>query len=64
MLNFQHFPKKDDPHSLCLLGITCPKKHDYKMSNKSCFRAPFNRQHRKWAKTLLQSERKHLYYTY
>ena len=31
------------------------------MSNKSCFRGPFNRQHLKWAETLLQSERQHHY---
>ena len=30
------------------------------MSNKSCFRGPFNRQHGKWVETLLQSEQQHL----
>ena len=34
------------------------------MPNTSCFRAPFDRQHGKWAETLLQSERQHLYNIY
>ena len=29
-----------------------------------CFRRPFDRQHRKWIETLLQSERQHLYNIY
>ena len=34
------------------------------MFKKPCFRAPFNRQHRKWVETLLQSERQHLFNIY
>ena len=34
------------------------------MSEKSCIARPFEKQHAKWAQTLLESERKCLYYIY
>ena len=27
-LNFEHFKKKDDPHSLCISDVTDPEKPD------------------------------------
>ena len=27
IINFQHFPKKNDPHSLCLYGYSGSQKH-------------------------------------
>ena len=31
-----------------------------KVPKKQCFRGPFERQHKKWVQTLLQSEQRHL----
>ena len=36
--------------------IPAPKNMVRKMSKKPCFRGPLDRQHGKWAETLLQSE--------
>ena len=36
--------------------IPPPKKMVREMSKKPCFRGPLDRQHGKWAETLLQSE--------
>ena len=44
--------------------LLAPKNMIKEMSNKSCFRGPFNRQHGKWVETLLKSERQHLYNIY
>ena len=34
------------------------------MSNEPCFRGPFKKQHGKREKTLLKSERQHIYHIY
>ena len=41
-----------------------PKSVVKSMSKKLCFRGRFERQHRKWVKTLLESERQPLYNIY
>ena len=41
--------------------LPAPKNMNRYISKKSCFREPFNRQHGKWVKTLVQSERQDLY---
>ena len=42
--------------------LKSPKNVVREMSKMSCFRGPFGTQHNKWVKTLLQSERQHLYH--
>ena len=56
ILNFKYFPKKDDPHSWCILGNPGSKKYGSLNSKK-----PSDREHGKWVETLLQSEWHHLY---
>ena len=58
------FKKKDDPHSWCISWNTDSVKQGRSMSNKSSFRGPFEKGHGKRAKTLLESERQHLYHIY
>ena len=53
-LNFDHLQKKDDRHSRRISEITSPKKLIRSMSEKLRFRIPFNKQHDKREKTLLQ----------
>ena len=59
-INFQHFEKKDNPHSFCISQITdceLPKK-----SKNTRFRGPFDKQHGKRAQALLKSTPYHLYH--
>ena len=59
-INFQHFEKKDNPHSFCISKITdceLPKK-----SKNTRFRGPFDKQHGKRAQALLKSTPYHLYH--
>ena len=46
------------------LELLAPKNVVRSMFKKMCFTGRFNRQHRKWEETLLQSERQHLYHIY
>ena len=58
-INFQHFEKKDNPHSFCISQITdceLPKK-----SKNTRFRGPFDKQHGKCSQGLLKSGSQHLY---
>ena len=64
MLNFRHFPIRNDLHSLFISGITGSKYVVTSMFKKLRFTDPFDRQHGKWVETLLQSERQHLYNIY
>ena len=61
---FEHFRQKDDPHAWCISQNTDSVKRVRSMSNKSRFRWPFKKQYGKRAKTLLKSERQHLYHIY
>ena len=63
-LNFEDFQKKDDPHSWCLFQSTDSVKQVRSMSNKSCFRGSFQKQHGKLTQTLLKSEWNHHYHIY
>ena len=63
-LNFEHFQRKDDPHSWCILEIRTPKNVVRSISKKSCFRGPSENQDGKQAQTLLKFERQHLYHIY
>ena len=45
-------------------NLQTPKSMDKSMSKKSRFRGTFEKQHGKWAQTLLKSERKDLYQIY
>ena len=58
------FRQKDDPHRWCIPESTNSVKQARSMSNNSCFKGPFKRQHGKLAKTLLKSERQHIYHIY
>ena len=44
-LNFEHFEKKDDPHSFCISEITDSENVVRVMSKKSRFRGPSDKQH-------------------
>ena len=44
--------------------LPAPKNVARSISEKLSFRGPFDRRHRKWVETLLQSERQHLYNIY
>ena len=61
---FEHFRQKDDPHSWCISQNTDSVKQVGSISNRSRFRWPFKKQYGKRAKTLLKSERQHLYHIY
>ena len=58
------FRQKDDPHSWCIPIPDDSIKQVRSMSNNSCLKGPFEKQHGKLAQTLLKSERKHLYHIY
>ena len=54
-LNFKYFEKKYYPHRFFISEITDSKSVIRKMSKKSCFREPFDKQHGKRAQALLKS---------
>ena len=63
-LNFEHFEKKDDPHSLFISEATTCKIVVSYMCKKSRFRLPFQKEHGKLVSTLFKFERQHLYHIY
>ena len=56
-LNFEHFEKKDDPHSFCISEITDCEN----VVRKSRFRGCFDKQYGKRWKKLFKSSSHHLY---
>ena len=54
-LNFKYFEKKYYPHRFWISEITDSENAMRKMSKKSRFRKPFDKQHGKRAQTLLKS---------
>ena len=64
LLNFEHLPKKNDPHSLCISGIPVPKKNVWWMDKKPCFGALLEGQRGKGIRTLLESEWQQIYNIY
>ena len=54
-LNFKYFERKYYPHRFFISEITDSKNVIRKMSKKSRFREPFDKQHRKSAQALLKS---------
>ena len=56
ILNFEYFEENDVPHSFCISEITDSENVVRKMSKKSCFRRPFDKEYGKRAQTLLKSE--------
>ena len=63
-LNFEHFQKKDDAHSLFICWATACQKRVYINVQKSRFRLPFQKEHGKRVPTLFKSERDHLWHMY
>ena len=61
-LNFKYFEKKYYPHRFFISEITDSKNVIRKMSKKSRFREPFDKQHGKRAQALLKSASQHLYH--
>ena len=61
-LNFKYFGKKYYPHRFFISEITDSKNVIRKMSKKSRFREPFDKQHGKRAQALLKSASQHLYH--
>ena len=61
-LNFKYFEKKYYPHRFFISEITDSKSVIRKMSKKSRFREPFDKQHGKRAQALLKSASQHLYH--
>ena len=60
-LNFEHFGKKDNPHSLCIGGIRETLKDVVRqMSRKSRFRRPLDKRNGKRSETLLKYARQQL----
>ena len=59
---FEHFQKKMTLVTYVFPKLLISKDVVRKMSKKSRFRGSLYRQHGKWAKTLIQSERQHLHY--
>ena len=64
IINFTSSPKKMTLIAHVFPKLRAPKDVVGKMSKKSCFREPFDRQRDKWFETLLQSQRQHLYHIY
>ena len=54
--NFQHLPKKDDPHTDIFAEIPAPKNMVRQMSKKPCFRELLDTEHGKLVERMLQSE--------
>ena len=63
-LNFEHFQKKDDAHSLFISEATACKNVFRYMCKKSHFRLPFQKEHGKLVSTLFKFERQHLHHIY
>ena len=63
-LKFEHFEKKDDPHSSFISEARPAKIVVRYMCEKSRFRLPFQKEHGKLVSTLLKFERQHLYHIY
>ena len=61
-LNVKYFEKKYYPHRFFISEITDSKNVIRKMSKKSRFREPFDKQHGKRAQALLKSASQHLYH--
>ena len=61
-LNFKYFETKYYPHRFFISEITDSKNVVRKMSKKSRFREPFDKQHGKRAQALLKSASQHLYH--
>ena len=61
-LNFKYFGKKYYPQRFFISEITDSKNVIRKMSKKSRFREPFDKQHGKRAQALLKSASQHLYH--
>ena len=55
-LNFEHFLKKGDPHCWCIFEITDPENLVRSLPKKSRFKGSFQKQHGKWAQTLLKCQ--------
>ena len=60
-LNFQHFQRKDEPHSLRISGIIDSERRVYLNVKRGCFSTPLDRQHVKGSQTLLNSAPQHFY---
>ena len=60
-LNFKHFEKKDNPHSICSSEIKDSEYVARKISKNFSFSGPFNKQHGKRAQALLKSASQQLY---
>ena len=57
--NFEHFQRKNDPHSWSIFELTDPKYVVGEMSKNSRFRGPFDNWHGNRFERLLKSERQH-----
>ena len=61
-LNFEHFDRKDDPHTFCFSEITDSENVVRKMSKKSCLREPFAKEDGKCDQALFKSASQHVYH--
>ena len=53
--NFEHFGKRNDPHTFCISEISYSENVVTQMSKKSHFRVPIDNQHGKRAQTRFKS---------
>ena len=63
-LDFKHFEKKMPLIAYIFSKLGTAKDVVRQMSNRSCFRRPFDKQHVKRSQTLWRSARLHLYHIY
>ena len=63
-LNLEHFEIKDDPHRFRVFEITDCESVVRQISWKSRFRGAIDKQHGKWAETLLKSAALHIHPIY
>ena len=63
-LNFEHFQKKITLIADFIPKLRTPENVVRYMSKKSRFKGPFDRQHGKWAQTLLRSGQQHSYHIF
>ena len=63
-LHFEHFQKKMTPIVYVFRKLQTRKDVVRQMSEKSCFRKPFNKRHSKPCQTLLKSEDQLLYHIF
>ena len=61
-LNFEHFERKDHPHSFCISEMTDFKNVLRYMSKKSRFSATFDKIHGKRVQALLKAALQHFYH--